>query len=67
MKVLSIKPHKGEYLITCEDGWFRKRERKFWGDCTVWHELPNMKRPGTMAESFLSNVLTKYKYETINF
>lgn len=30
---------------------FGAGERKqFAGNCTVWHELPHMRRPGTMAE-----------------
>ncbi|MFC1608669.1 hypothetical protein ACFL2R_03455 [Patescibacteria group bacterium] len=36
--------------------------RRFRGSSTVWHELPNFERPGTLMELRLSEICEKEEY-----
>lgn len=38
---------------TIHVGYSDGSERRFWGDCTVWHEEPAGLRPGTLMEGWL--------------
>jgi hypothetical protein len=67
----------GKYKITClqitlvsllshllfRDVKERHEVRTFVGDCTVWHELPHFRRPGTLTEGMLADALNRAQFE----
>lgn len=70
---LSYKSHTscdGDYLIVCdaEPNWFerlfgaRKSERKFIGQCSVWHHYPSFRRCSFGDEGFMSEVATEIRF-----
>jgi len=79
LRVLSVTPFKEDrnYLdikIRKTPGFFLRffgcitREVTYRGGDTVWHELPNYERPGTLMESWLSDQYIKARLDkTIDY
>ena len=42
---------------------FESQVHSFLGRCTVWHELPSYRRPGTFMESLLSDFETMAQHK----
>lgn len=71
LTLVSYEPERpGVFRLTVEQhglfstllGW-KPRRRVFLGSCTVWHELPHFRRPGTMVESALADMEARAKFE----
>ena len=61
----------GDITLVVEDrpGWLgallgqRPRVRRFYGSCTVWHEMPTFRRCSTWTEAALADIWTRLRYE----
>ena len=64
MKVIDIKPVgvHGDYIISVESGFFRKKITEYRGSCTVFHRVPDGTRVGGLMEGWLSDRLTAWKW-----
>ena len=65
MKFISVEEKAGQYMVTVEESWFGYFPKivRYFGDCTVFHRLPNFERVGTAKEIVLYQFLAKWKYE----
>ena len=72
IKLEWLDKEKDEAIITIKETrkrWFFFGKdfteiTKYRGSCTVWHELPNCKRPGTKTEYWLCAIWQKHRYES---